>query len=142
MMYVNDSIGDCYNGNEICRVSSKQYISLRSKSRSHIAQAYRSIIAGLPTERSAQSHISLFIIMSSGDDFRSYSGVQSDRIVESRRSVMIAHDATSNKDCFLRNAAAKAFNLSKLGSVSGNKYGAPLSDPVSVCGFERALLDV
>ena len=77
--------------------------------------------------------------MSSGDDFRRYSGVKSGRIVKSGRRAMIVHDTTSNKDYFLRGAAAGVIDLSKLGPVSGKKYGEPLDDPVCVCGFEKTL---
>ena len=77
--------------------------------------------------------------MSSGDDERRYSGVQSGRIVKSGRRAMIAHDMTPNKDYFLRGAAAVEVDLSKFGSVSGKKYGEPLGDPVCVCLFESTL---
>ena len=51
-------------------------MSLGSPCRSHITQAFRPIIAGFPAQRGAQSHISLLVIMSFGDDARRYSGAQ------------------------------------------------------------------
>ena len=70
--------------------------------------------------------------MSSGDDVRRYSGVQSGRIVKSERRAMIAHDMTLNKDYFLRGASAVAVDFSKFGIVSGKKYEEPLVDTVCV----------
>ena len=84
----------------------------------------------------------MLVITSSGDGVDRYSGIKCGTIVRSARRVMIAHDTTSNKDCFFRGAAAMVVDISKLGSVSGKKYGEPLGDPVCVCSFEKAILAV
>ena len=136
MMKMNDAISDFWNGSRVCRMAQNSCISLGSPSRSHVTQALRSIIAGLLMQRGSQSHISLLVIMYSGDDVRHYSGVQSGSIVKSRHPIMISQDTTSNNDWFIRGAAAVAVELSKLGSVSRKKYGEPLVDHVFVCGFE------
>ena len=65
--------------------------------------------------------------------------VQDGRILKSGRHVMAAHNVTSDKDYVLCGATAMAVDLSKLGTISGKKYGEPLNDPVCVCGFEKDL---
>ena len=65
--------------------------------------------------------------------------VQEGRIAKPMRRVMVGHDATSSKDRVLRAAAEMTVDLSKLGTISGKKYGEQLDEPVCVCGFEKAL---
>ena len=60
--------------------------------------------------------------MSSYDQAYCKSDVQDGRIVRSRRHVMFTHDITSDKDNAPRSAAPMAFDLSKLGAISGKKY--------------------
>ena len=67
------------------------------------------------------------------------SNVQNGRIMKSRRHVMVAHDMTSDEDCFLLRATTMSVDLSKLVIVSTKTYGEPLDNPVCVCGFEDAL---
>ena len=120
-------------------MSSKQYISNGSLGRSFIIQASQSITAVLRRVSAYLCIISLSIIMSSRDQAFREGDVQEGCIVKTEDSVMVAHDTTSNKDCVFRDAAAIAIDLSKLGSVSGKKYGEPLGDPICVCGFKKAL---
>ena len=60
-------------------------------------------------------------------------------ITKPKHQAMIAHSSLPNKDNFLRFVAAMAFDFSKIGCLSGQKYGESLGGPVSVCSFEKAL---
>ena len=55
------------------------------------------------------------------------------------RRVIVGYDETSNKYRVFRSSAAMTINLSWFCHVSGKGYGEPLSDPICICGFERAL---
>ena len=44
----------------------------------------------------------------------------------------------SNKNRFLRGAAAMTIDLGQFDHVSDKGYGEPLSDPICVCRFEKA----
>ena len=61
------------------------------------------------------------------------------RIVNLVRQEMIAHQPLSNKDKSLRGVAKMAVDFSKLGCLSGQKYGEQLFEHVRVSGFEKIL---
>ena len=111
-------------------VSSRQYISCRSLSRSPITQVFRSIVAVLHwISAYLYKQISLFMIMPLYNRAFCKNNVQKSRLVESRRRVEVDHSTKLSSNCAFRGAAAMPVDFSNFGTISQKKYWEPLDDP-------------